>query len=115
MMLRALAVLLPLTLAAAPSRVHTVSAYCPCALCCGEANRPAANGHMPLPGVTVAGPRWVPLGTKVYIEGIGIRVVTDRLARPFDNRFDVFVSTHHQAKAFGLQQHRITVIAWPKQ
>jgi 3D (Asp-Asp-Asp) domain-containing protein len=88
----------------------TVSAYCHCARCCGIANHPAADGRQPVVGLTVAGPRWIPLGTRIYIEGIGIRIVTDRLALAYDDRFDLFVATHREAKRFGLQQHRITIL-----
>ncbi|HVM51247.1 MAG TPA: 3D domain-containing protein [Candidatus Acidoferrum sp.] len=85
----------------------TITAYCHCARCCGEAHRAAANGHQPVAGLTVAGPRWIPLGTHVYIEGIGERVVTDRLARIYDDRFDVFVATHEEARRFGRQRHNV--------
>lgn len=88
----------------------TLSAYCHCARCCGSANAPAANGRPPVVGLTVAGPRWIPLGTWIYIEGIGRRLVTDRLASAFDDRFDLFVANHQTAKQFGVQQRRITLL-----
>ena len=90
-----------------------VTAYCPCAQCCGRANRPAANGQPPRAGLTIAGPRSIPLGTRVHIEGIGIRTVTDRLARSCDNRFDLFLPTHAAAKAWGLQDRRVTILSTP--
>jgi len=91
----------------------TVTAYCHCAQCCGRANRPAANGHPPQAGLTIAGPRSIPLGTRVHIEGMGIRTITDRLARSCDNRFDLFLPTHAAAKAWGLQSRRVTILSTP--
>lgn len=45
-----------------------ITAYCACRICCGpHATGLAANGRPPQEGVTVAAPRWVPLGTVVTI------------------------------------------------
>lgn len=88
--------------------LFTVTAYCPCKTCCGKANQPTASGKAPVQGVTVAGPRRIPLGTWVEIEGVGKRRVDDRLARRYDNRFDVFFASHAQAKRFGVRQLRVT-------
>ena len=96
--------------AQAAAQDATVTAYCHCARCCGVAYGPAANGHRPIVGLTVAGPRWIPLGTRIYIEGIGLRIVTDRLAPAFDARFDLFVADHRTAQHFGLQRRRITIL-----
>ncbi|HEX3800198.1 MAG TPA: 3D domain-containing protein [Verrucomicrobiae bacterium] len=65
---------------------------------------------MPIAGVTIAGPRNIPLGTRVYIQGLGVRVVTDRLAHRFDNRFDIFMPDHQTAQHFGLQKLTITIL-----
>ena len=96
----------------APDHAHlfTVTAYCHCAKCCGRANQPAADGRQPVAGLTIAGPRCIPLGTHVLIEGIGERIVTDRLAPEFDTRFDIYMTTHHAAKQFGIQQLQITIL-----
>ena len=97
-------------LAATNCRADTVTAYCPCARCCGKANQPTASGKMPTAGVTVAGPRRVPFGTVVEIEGVGRRVVQDRLAKRFDNRWDVFMPSHKAALIFGTRELKITVV-----
>jgi len=87
-----------------------VTAYCCCTLCCGkQAAGIAANGKAPVEGVTVAGPRNIPLGTQIHIEGIGYRVVTDRTAKRFDGRFDIYFRDHDDAKKFGKQKLKITI------
>ena len=102
---------LPLrALPARQSTRYTVTAYCHCARCCGRANQPTGSGRTPLAGLTVAGPRSVPYGTRVFIEGIGIRTVQDRLAGRFEDRFDVYVGTHHAAQKFGLRHLQVTVL-----
>lgn len=98
------------TLAFSLPATYAVTAYCHCAKCCGRANQLAADGHMPRAGVTVAGPRSLPLGTHVWIEGLGERIVTDRLAISFDNRFDIFMTSHRAARRFGLQQLHVTIL-----
>lgn len=62
---------------------------------------------MPVQGITVAGPRRIPFGTWVEIEGVGRRRVDDTLARRYDNRFDVFFGSHSDAKRFGIRKLRV--------
>ena len=91
--------------------VATVTAYCHCAKCCGVAGQPTANGVMPVEGVTVAGPRSVPFGTRVKIEGWkATYVVQDRLAKRYDDRWDIFMRDHERAKQWGIKQRTITIL-----
>lgn len=87
-----------------------ITAYCACTICCGpNAVNLAANGKPPIAGITVAGPRRYPLGTKIHIEGIGDRIITDRLARKYDNRIDIFMSNHKDARKFGIKTNNVTI------
>lgn len=93
---------------------YTVTAYCACKKCCGRwSGGPTASGKMPVAGVTCAGPRSVPFGTRVHIEGVGVRVVQDRLARKYDKRFDVFFSSHAEALKFGKRRLKVEVLQFP--
>lgn len=101
-----------LSLSAFPSTnvVATVTAYCSCVKCCGQwSGGPTASGAMPRQGVTVAGPRALKLGTKVFIEGVGERTVQDRLAKRFDSRFDVYFTNHAEALRFGKRTLNVTI------
>ncbi|OQB95239.1 MAG: hypothetical protein BWX84_00020 [Verrucomicrobia bacterium ADurb.Bin118] len=92
-----------------------ITAYCACKLCCGpNACGLAANGKPPVEGVTCAGPRRVPLGTKIHIEGIGTRIVTDRLAKRFDNRIDIYFNDHAAAKKFGVRRAVVWIPTKPE-
>jgi 3D (Asp-Asp-Asp) domain-containing protein len=85
-----------------------VTAYCCCSLCCGpKAAGIAANGKPPVEGLTIAGPRSIPLGTRVYIETIGWRTVTDRTAKRFDGRFDIYFRNHADAVKFGKRKLKV--------
>ena len=70
--------------------ILAVTAYC-------ATGNPAANGKMPVKGITCAAPRSIPLGTHLFIDGVGERIVTDRTARRFDGRVDLFYGTNRQA------------------
>lgn len=88
----------------------TVTAYCPCKVCCGKwSGGPTASGVMPKEGVTVAASRKIPFGTKVQIEGLGTRVVQDRLALKYDSRIDVFFTSHKEALKFGKKTLEVKV------
>jgi 3D (Asp-Asp-Asp) domain-containing protein len=78
----------------------SLTAYCHCAACCGRPGQPTASGVMPALGVTLAAPRAVPLGTRVFISGLGWRVVQDRTASRIDG-WDVFLASHRRAQKFG--------------
>jgi 3D (Asp-Asp-Asp) domain-containing protein len=91
--------------------LYTVTAYCPCKVCCGKwSGGPTASGKMPKPGITVAGPRSIPFGTRVLIEGVGERVVQDRLARKYDGRFDLYFSSHKEALRFGKRTLQVRIL-----
>lgn len=87
-----------------------VTAYCPCAACCGRAGGLTTMGTVPRRRITVAGPAVVPLGTRVYIEGVGVRIVEDRTAKKFDGRWDIFTDSHARARAFGKQNRRVVIL-----
>lgn len=93
--------------------VAVITAYCACTKCCGSnAVGLTASGKPPVQGVTVAGPRNLPFGTVVYIEGVGRRVVQDRTARRYDGRFDVYFTKHADAVRFGIRTNRVWIAAY---
>lgn len=88
----------------------TVTAYCHCKRCNGKSGQPTASGVMPRVGITVAGPRHIPFGTRVFIPGLGVRIVQDRTHKKFDGRWDVFMTSHQTARQFGKQQLTVTIL-----
>lgn len=86
-----------------------ITAYCSCVKCCEEwaLTRPVVNGHeivftasgaIAEQGVTIAvDPEVIPYGTKVYIEGVGVRVAQDCGGAIKGNRIDVYYSSHEDA------------------
>lgn len=91
--------------------VFTVTAYCPCKICTGVyAGGPTASGVSPRQGVTIAASRAIRFGTVLEIEGVGRRVVQDRLALAYDDRIDIFFRNHAAAKRFGIRRMRVAEI-----
>ena len=82
-----------------------VTAYCGCELCCGEwADGYTFTGDLATEGVTIATyPDDIPLGSKVFIEGVGERIAQDIGGAIHNKRIDVFFSQHSDALAFGRQ------------
>ena len=86
-----------------------ITAYCACTNCCGaHATGLTAAGRPPVQGITIAGPRAFPLGTKVSIAGHSY-IVQDRTAKRFDGRWDIYFASHKEALKFGKQTNNITV------
>lgn len=95
-----------------------IVAYCPCEECCGKwaLNRPdgivyTASGEEAVPGVTVAvDPDIIPLGTKVYIEGLGWYIAHDTGA--FSGQvIDIYFDDHAAACEFGRRDALVSVVA----
>jgi 3D (Asp-Asp-Asp) domain-containing protein len=92
---------------------YTVTAYCSCEKCCGKwsAVNKTADGHTPREGITIAAPRSIPFGTKLHIEGVGVRTVQDRLSPKYDNRIDVYFSDHNRALQFGKKTLKVKKVS----
>jgi len=86
-----------------------VSAYCPCAVCCGRwAGGKTKSGRRPAQGTTVAAdPRVWPMGTCLEIEGLGKRVVQDVGGAIKGLKLDVFYYAHSDALLFGRREMRV--------
>ena len=67
-------------------------------------------GTWPKEGRTCAGPRWIPLGTVVYIEGVGERIVEDRTHIRFNGRYDVYMDSESACWKFGIQNLKVEVL-----
>lgn len=83
-------------------RTATVTAYT-------WTGKKTASGTWPKEGRTVAGPRWIPFGTRVYIDGIGWRIVEDRTHERFDGRYDVYMDDHGRCMAWGIQERAVQI------
>lgn len=92
-----------------------VTAYCACEKCCGKWSKyqKTASGATPKEGVTCAAPRRLPFGTVLQIQGVGRRVVQDRLAPRFDHRIDVFFQSHQKALEFGRRKLEVIIVSSP--
>ena len=90
--------------------VATITAYCACKTCCGpNAKGITASGKTPTINHTVAARRSIPFGSQVII-GQQRYVVEDRLAKRYDSRFDIYMSSHKAAREFGIKTQQVKVI-----
>lgn len=81
------------------------SAYCSCSICCGQwSGGPTASGVMPTPNHTLAVDAdnpFVPMGTRVLINGTEYVVEDTGAFDQFGVQFDVYFSDHAEASAYG--------------
>jgi 3D (Asp-Asp-Asp) domain-containing protein len=75
-----------------------------------------ASGTTVMDGRTIAvDPEQIPLGSKVYIEGIGFRVAEDTGGAIKGNRIDVYMSNLDEAIHFGVKKGvKVYVLSTPK-
>ena len=100
-----------------------ITAYCLCIICTGiwshEHPRNADNEHftqrtssgtIPTAGRTVAVDSDVfPLGTRLYIQGLGWRVAEDTGGAVCSNVIDIFVDTHYEAVHWGRREREVFI------
>ena len=89
---------------------YTVTAYCPCVKCCGKSDGITASGVKAVEGVTVAMNKSIPFGTKIYIDGVGERIVQDRGGAIKGNKIDLYFDSHEKALEFGRQTKQVTIL-----
>lgn len=61
-------------------------------------------------GVTVAMSKDIPFGTKIYIDGVGERIVQDRGSAITTGRIDLYFENHQEAWNFGRQTKQVTIL-----
>ncbi len=97
--------------------LFTITAYCPCRICCGDysyevtGKEPCtATGTVPVAGRTIAvDPSVIPYGSHVNIEGMGTYIAEDCGGAVNDNHIDVYFNTHEEAIQFGVKKLYVTV------
>lgn len=81
----------------------------------GQALPITATGTTARAGRTVAvDPKIIPLGSKVYIEGLGERIAEDVGGGVKGHHIDVYLGTVPQAFRFGVQRGTVSVIEPPR-
>jgi 3D (Asp-Asp-Asp) domain-containing protein len=81
----------------------------------GQAQAITATGKAARPGRTVAvDPKVIPLGARVYIEGVGERIAEDVGGGIRGQHIDIYVPTLPQAKTFGVKRRVVSVVALPE-
>lgn len=92
---------------------YTVTAYCPCPLCCGEwADGLTYTETVATEGRTIAvDPEVIPLGSIIEINGEEY-IAEDIGGAIKENRIDIFFSNHEDALKWGVQNHKIFLIGF---
>ncbi|MBC6679559.1 peptidoglycan DD-metalloendopeptidase family protein [Mogibacterium sp. BX12] len=88
--------------------IFELTAYCACRKCTGDGDGITATGTKAESYKTVAvDPNEIPLGSKLYIEGIGTVRAEDTGGAIKGKRIDLFIGSHQEALSFGRQKHRV--------
>lgn len=94
----------------AGTTIFKVTAYCPCAKCCGRfASGYTASGTKATAGRTVAASSQFAFGTKLLINGVTY-TVEDRGGAIQGNKIDIYCNTHAEALAWGVKYLPVQVV-----
>jgi len=81
----------------------------------GQAYPITATGTSARAGRTVAvDPRVIPLGSRIYIEGLGERIAEDVGGGIKGRHIDVYLPSRSQARVFGVQRATVSLLAAPE-
>lgn len=95
--------------ASAGGATYKVTAYCPCAKCCGKATGRTASGTRATAGRTVAASSKFAFGTQLNIGG-HTYTVEDRGGAINGNRIDIYVNSHAEALRWGVRYLTVNVV-----
>ena len=89
-----------------------LSFYCPCEKCVGKKKIVrTASGTKPKANYTIAvDTRIIPLGSILYIEGLGYFIAQDTGSAIKGNRIDIFVDSHQQALKLGRKKANVYLL-----
>ena len=91
-------------------QIYKITAYCPCAKCCGKTNGITAMGTHATAGRTVAASSQFAFGTKLNING-HTYTVEDRGGAINGNKIDIYVNSHAEALAWGVRYLPVSVVS----
>ncbi len=91
------------------TKIFKVTAYCPCAKCCGKTTGITASGTRATAGRTVAASGQFSFGTKLLING-NEYVVEDRGGAIKGNKIDIYMNSHAEALAWGVRYLPVEVV-----
>lgn len=91
-----------------PLGEFTLTAYCPCSVCCGKSDGITATGTTATEGRTIAvDPEVIPYGSTITIYfadgAVHTYIAEDCGGTINGNRVDVFFDNHQTAREFGVQ------------
>lgn len=69
-----------------------------------------ASGKRVSEGMVAVDTRYIPFGTKMYIEGLGVFVAEDTGGDIRGNRIDIYMSDLNRAKQFGRQNRKVIIL-----
>ena len=87
-----------------------ITAYCPCAECCGRwADGVTASGLPAWPGIVAVDPDVIPLGSTVIIDGMKY-LAADTGSGVEGLHIDIFLASHEETVAHGVRTAEVWVI-----
>lgn len=75
----------------------------------GTADGITKSGTMVRPGVVAVDPEVIPLGTEIFIEGLGVFIAEDTGGAIKGNRLDIYFESREEAFEFGVQSVNVFI------
>jgi len=84
-----------------------ITAYCSCRKCNGNNDGITKTGKHLADGICAVDPNVIPLGSVVFIKGLGIFRAEDTGKGVVGHHIDIFVPKHYIAEEFGVQSRKV--------
>ena len=103
--------LTPLDNSSSNTKSFVITAYCPCYDCSGKWGNSTSTGVVATQGRTIAvDPTIIPYGTKVEIDGVGVRIAEDCGGAIKGNKIDLYFDNHQDAINWGRQTREVAIL-----
>lgn len=92
------------------AEIYRISFYDSCVTCCGKTDGITASGRKAKVGTIAVDRKLIPLGSKVWIDGIGECSADDVGGAIKGKRIDVWVESHEEALRLGVVYREVKIL-----
>lgn len=87
-----------------------ITFYCSCEVCCGKSDGIMASGKKVYDGACATDWSLLTKGTRIFIEGEGVKTVEDTGSAIIGNKVDIYIESHEIALEKGIKKSKVYLL-----